>query len=118
MRNYVIKPGFRGMFSVDQEKEDYNVVEPMRSHIDWAYVAPEDGVLNISQNEKKEVKKGDIVIAFYSSPYTKNTVIVIDNEQWKENIQAEEEYENTRKEQCECDMCEKCECDACPNCAA
>lgn len=110
MRNYVIKPGFRGMFSMDQENEDYNVVEPMRSHIDWAYVVPEDGVLNISKDEKKEVKKGDIAIVFYASPYTKNTVIMINNEQWKENIQAEEEYENAHKEKCECDMCDQCEC--------
>lgn len=110
MKNYVIKPGYRGMFSINTENEEVDVIDSMSSHIDWVYDVPEDGVLKITDGETKEVKKGDKVIVFYSSPYTKNIAVVVTNAEWDENIKLEEEYKNKQKSdtRCECSDCETC----------
>lgn len=111
MRNYVVKPGMRGMFSINKETDEVDVVDCMRTHIDWAYQVPEDGILLLPEGVKKEVKKEDIVVVFYSAPYSQNIAVVINSDEWKENIKAECEYEKQQKDQkkdctcCECDCC-------------
>ena len=62
MKNYVIKPGFRGMISINKETEDIDIVKNIYSHIDWIYMAPEDGVLTMPDKTTKDIKKGDFVI--------------------------------------------------------
>lgn len=109
MRNYVIKPGYRGMFSMDKENEEVDLIDSMRSHIDWVYDVPEDGVLKITNGETKEVKKGNKVIVFYASPYTKNIAVVVDSAEWNENVLLEEEYNNDQKNKSCCGECD-CEC--------
>ena len=42
MKNYFIKPGLRGMFSIEKETFDMDVVNNIYSHIDWIYVVPEE----------------------------------------------------------------------------
>lgn len=112
MKNYVIKPGFRGMFSVEKETFDMDIVKNIYTHIDWVYVVPEDGVLKVPNNTEKDVKKGDIVISFYDAPYAKNPVIVINSDEWAENIRLESEYERQKEKNknkpCDADCCENC----------
>jgi hypothetical protein len=97
MRNYVIKPGYRGMFLINTENEEVDVIDSMSSHIDWVYDVPEDGILKITDGGTKEVKKGDKVIVFYTSPYTKNVAIVVNNAEWNENVEFEKEYNSIPK---------------------
>ena len=97
MRNYVIKPGYRGMFLINTENEEVDVIDSMSSHIDWVYDVPEDGILKITNGETKEVKKGDKVIVFYTSPYTKNIAIVVNSAEWNENVILEKEYNSIPK---------------------
>jgi len=106
MRKYVIKPGFRGMLSLDTEVENYDIIEPIRSHIDWVYSIPEDGVIKnpsdntLSTNDGMEVKAGDLVIAFYKAPYAKNQFVVISSKEWKENMDLERSMD---QKPCDCD---------------
>lgn len=97
MRNYVIKPGYRGMFLINTENEEVDVIDSMSSHIDWVYDVPEDGILKITDGGTKEVKKGDKVIVFYTSPYTRNVAIVVNSAEWNENVELEKEYNSIPK---------------------
>ena len=122
MKNYIIKPGVRGMFDIDVENDKFDVVDYFSTGIDWTYLVPEDGDLTVvldGENIKKSVKKNDIVVVFYKREYTKNRVIVIKNKEWKDNILAERKYdEDCRKEEvlkasvkaskpcCDCECCD------------
>lgn len=100
MKKYIIKPGIRGMFSVDKENGDVDIVDYLGTDIDWVYRVPEDGTLKIQLRNNEintyDVKEGDIVILFYLEEYTKNPIVIITNKEWRENIEAKEAY---RKEQ-------------------
>lgn len=109
MRNYVIKPGYRGMFLINTENEEVDVIDSMSTHIDWVYDVPEDGILKITDGGTKEVKKGDKVIVFYTSPYTKNVAIVVNSAEWNENIILEKEYNSVQKSNNHCKCCKCCE---------
>lgn len=119
MKKYIIKPGIRGMFSVDKENGDLDIVDYLGTDIDWVYRVPEDGTLKIQLRNNEintyDVKEGDIVILFYLEEYTKNPIVIITNKEWRENIEAKEAY---RKEQelkranndspcCKCDCCKR-----------
>lgn len=110
MKNYIVKPGTRGMFSVDTENvENVDVVETINSHIDWIYRIPENGVV-MCEGQKKDVVAGDLVIMFYKSPYCKNIAIVVHNDEWNENILLEKEYNHNK-------LSESCTNEYCPDCA-
>lgn len=104
MRNYVIKPGYRGMFLINTENEEVDVIDSMSTHIDWVYDVPEDGILKIADGGTKEVKKGDKVIVFYTSPYARNVAIVVNSAEWNENVELEKEYNSIPKNN-NCDEC-------------
>lgn len=111
MKNYLIKPGIRGMFSVELDPVKLDVIDSTPSHIDWMYIAPDDGKIVLPSGEETEVKKDDIVVVFYNSPYTKNSVVVVDNNKWKENIELEREYKTRQEPNTEsCRYCETCDC--------
>ena len=111
MKNYLIKPGIRGMFSVELDPIKLDVIDVTPSHIDWMYIVPDDGKITLPSGEEAKVKKGDIVVVFYDSPYTKNPVVVINNNEWKENIELEREYKTKQElnKEC-CGDCEICDC--------
>lgn len=114
MRNYIIKPGVRGVFSMDAELNDFDVIDPIASHIDWVYTIPEDGEVQLKNGAKKQVKKGDVVVVFYASPYTKNQFVVVDSEEWRENIKLEDEYKEAQKQsdnESQCCDCVDCCCE-------
>ena len=92
-----------------------------RSSIDDVFFIKEDTKVVFDRGEYKaelEAKAGDIVVTFYEEQFP-NRVIVVDNKQWKENLEAYEAYEQQMKEEwakkndvpC-CDCCENC-CKSC-----
>lgn len=97
MKNYFIKPGFRGMISINKETEDPDIVKNIYSHIDWIYMVPEDGMLTMPDKTTRNVKKDDFVICFYSAPYAKNPVVVVESDEWVENVKLESEYERQKE---------------------
>lgn len=116
MTKYIIKPGMRGLFSVNHEENKFDVIDYMHTNIDWAYQVPEDGEL-IVEDEMMQVKKDDIVIVFYSRPYKIHKAIVIDSKEWKDNIAAEKAYEEEQRSKKTSDCCDggSC-CECCENC--
>lgn len=99
MNKYITKAGISALIAFNTETEEVSAVDYLRTHIDWVYQIPEDGVLQ-TENGEKTVKKGDIVIKFYPcKEYPITQVIVIRNAEWKNNIKNERLYnESLRKE--------------------
>lgn len=95
MTKYLIRSGIRGMFKFS-DSGDIDVIDYIRTNIDWVYVADEGGEITYKGQKITKtvpVKAGDIVIAFYEHPGIENPVVVIDNELWKQNIKNENEDE-------------------------
>ena len=90
MKKYFLKPGVSGMVSVDPETMDVNMVEYCRTGIDWIYEVPDDGTITVKDSDIQNtpVKGGSIVILFYSDYGLKHRAVIIDNEEWRENIEA------------------------------
>lgn len=108
MSRYLIKQGKRGMVSLD-ENDDFDIIDYMRTNIDWVYEVPEDGVLEYKTEDKVkmyDVKKGNFVIQFYTNPNNVHDIIIIDNKEWKENVDALKKIELERAT----GMCETCIC--------
>lgn len=66
-----------------------DTIEPIRVYIDDVYVAPEDIEVRYKKNGKEIVtkaKKGDIIISFYDDPTIINRIVVIKNDEWRENV--------------------------------
>ena len=96
-----------------------------RNSIDDVFFIKEDTKIVFERGEYKtelEAKAGDIVVTFYEEQFP-NRVIVVNNEQWKENLETYEAWEQKRKEEwaannsnpCSkpcCGDC-KCECESC-----
>lgn len=116
MKNYIIKPGVRGLFSYNPETEDLDYTDYMRTNIDWAYLVPEDGEVKFIEDGNtivKSVKKNDVIIQFYKADGQKNRIIVVKSKEWKENIIGMAKAEEAKrleatKEPCCCDDCENC----------
>ena len=106
MNKYITKPGISALIAFNTETEEVSAVDYLRTHIDWVYQIPEDGVLQ-TENGEKTVKKGDIVIKFYPCrEYPITQAIVIRNTEWKNNIKNERIYNESLRKECvlkECD---------------
>ena len=88
-----------------------------RASIDDIFFIKEDTKVVFDRGEYKtelEATAGDIVVTFYEEQFP-NRVIVVNNEQWKENLEAYAVWEQKQKEEwaekksdpcCEC--CCKC----------
>lgn len=108
MNKYLIKPGIRGMFSINENNE-LDVQDYLRTTIDWCYRVPEDGVLSLKLDEKLkelgieqkdiEVKKDDIVMVFYPKQGLKNILAVVHNEDWIEIIDTKDPAESISKQE-------------------
>jgi len=120
MKTYLIKEGIRGLFSVD-ENNNLDLQDYDSSRINWMYRVEHDGTLTYRKKDGSEktfdVKKGDMVIEFYSGYNYPNQCIVIRNDQWNENIEAyraaalkraEEDKKNAQKITPNCENCENC----------
>ena len=89
MSKYLIKEGNRGMFKVDTD--DIDVIDYSSSGINWIYQADDDGAVTYKNGETSytvDVKKGDLVIQFYQHEGRNHPIIVIDDDNWKENIEG------------------------------
>ena len=70
-----------------------------RASIDDVFFIKEDTKVVFDRGEYKaelEAKAGDIVVTFYEEQFP-NKVIVVNNEQWKENLEAYEVWEQDAK---------------------
>lgn len=112
MIKYLLKEGTRGMFSVNTETEAVDVIDYTSTCIDWVYQVPEDGTLFFKDGDstiEKQVHSGNLVLKFYKREGVKNVIVVVDNEEWKENAYGinEAAIERAKKfaETCECAEC-------------
>jgi hypothetical protein len=92
-----------------------------RSSIDDVFFIKEDTKVVFERGEYKaelDAKAGDIVVTFYEEHFP-NRVIVVNNEQWKENLETYEAWEQIQKEEwaakkvngdpcCDCECCKGC----------
>lgn len=122
MKKYFLKPGMSGMVSVDAETTNVDMIDYCRTGIDWIYEVPEDGELSVKESDIQNVpvKKGNIVILFYADYGLKHRAVVIDNAEWKENMDAykAKQLEDAKKyadpSKCyeACSDCPNCKCEA------
>lgn len=115
MVKYCAKVNNACIYKADFEKEEFEQVSYF-SDIDYRYIIPEDGILEITDNDgnKKsiEVKQYDMVLKMYSTTdnYRDREYIVIDNLELKDYYRRRiERLEADRKER-EAAMDEKCCC--------
>lgn len=106
-------------FDDSNEIVDVDVMQPTSLRIDYAYAAPDDmmiSYINGDKTEHKNVRKGDIILAFYELPSDApadseevkkyKRIIVISSEDWKNNMRAFEYVINNRKNNdCNCSTC-------------
>lgn len=108
MITYFVKPSgnFNRMIKFDDETKECDAIEYDWTDINWIFVVPEDGALNVSEKgtkKVKDVKKGQIVIQFYDREYSSTDCIVIDNPEWIKRIEEKTVWENDKN--CSCDEC-------------
>lgn len=112
MNRYLIKPGIRGMFCVNEDMQ-LSASDYVSTDIDWVYLVPEDGILNVQLEDNETVtypvSKDNLVIVFYKRDGQKQRVIVLDNKQWIENINGIKEESLKRAKKYEEDTNENCE---------
>lgn len=93
MKKFIIKDSIRGMFSIDEENNSYDILDYISTNIDWIYQADADGTVILKEGDsticEKQVTAGDIVIKFYKKNYDTNRIVVISSEEWKQNIEAD-----------------------------
>lgn len=94
MIKYILPQDSRLLIKVDTENvENISTVDYTDSRINWLWVVDEDGEL-----EGKPIKKGNVVISFYSTSYydAKDKIIILDNpeltEFYKEMKEAKQDY--------------------------
>lgn len=116
MVKYCAKINNANIYKVDFEKEEFESVRYF-SDIDYSYVIPEDGILEITDkngNKKSiEVKQYDLLLKMYSTTgdYDDKEFIVIDNPELKdyyrrriERLEADRKARKvTTEKRCCCD---------------
>lgn len=116
MVKYCAKINNANIYKVDFEKEEFESVSHF-SDIDYRYVIPEDGILEITDkngNKKSiEVKQYDLLLKMYSTTgdYDDKEFIVIDNPELKdyyrrriERLEADRKARKvTTEKRCCCD---------------
>lgn len=118
MVKYCAKINNANIYKVDFEKEEFESVSYF-SDIDYRYVIPEDGILEITDkngNKKSiEVKQYDLLLKMYSTTgdYDDKEFIVIDNPELKDyyrrRIERLEADRKARKVTTEKGCCCDCE---------
>lgn len=93
MNKYLINPEMRGMVQL-KEDQTIKMIDYTRSDIDWIYEIPEDGTISIEGTDiqNREVKQDDLVVVFYKREGQVHRAIVLDNAEWKENLQGVRKY--------------------------
>lgn len=99
MKTYLLNPDTSDMLCFEDTDKTVSCVRAFGHHVRQALPIMEDGILKVSEEDVRNVSKGDVVVLFWkNSNYTKSSVIVIKSPEWFENILAEFEFENKRSE--------------------
>lgn len=123
MVKYCAKVKDSSIYKVDFEKEEFEVIGYF-SVIDYCYIMPEDGILEITDedgNKKSiEVKQYDMVLKMYSTTdnYQDKEYIVIDNPELKDYYRRRIERLEADRKARKVATNEKCCCDCEPEVAA
>lgn len=116
MTKYCAKVKNSIIYKVDFEKEEFEVIDYF-SGIDYCYIIPEDGILEITDkngNKKSiEVKQYDMILKMYSTTgnYEDKEFIVIDNPELKDYYRRRIARLEADKKAREAANNEKCCCD-------
>ena len=114
MIKYIYAKGSQ-LIKFDKDTENISCLDFTGAHIDWIWVADEDGVLN-----DEEVKAGDVIIAFYEVTGDERRVIVVKDQKIKDFYKELSDHYKMRKlerqatECCDC-ACPECECETAAN---
>lgn len=115
MNKYTIKENLRGMYYLGEDGE-MDIQDYTPSRINYMYVVDHDGKLTyIKRDGSKtefDVKKGDFILEFYSGYDFPNQCIVLQNDLWRNNLEAYQLECLKRAQNKECDN------DCVPECAA
>lgn len=123
MVKYCAKVKDSSIYKVDFEKEEFEVIGYF-SDIDYHYIMPEDGILEITDedgNKKSiEVKQYDMVLKMYSTTdnYQDKEYIVIDNPELKDYYRRRIERLEADRKARKVATNKKCCCDCEPEVAA
>ena len=99
MKNFIIADGGALMF--DTDTQNVTTVDSKRESIRRIWVADEDAHLKANFGEytkEADIKAGDIVIAFWDQDFP-NKVVVINNDEWLENLKTYDAIMQARKEE-------------------
>ena len=115
----MIKESLRGLYYLGEDGE-MEVQDYTPSHINYMYVVDHDGKLTyIKRDGSKtefDVKKGDLVLEFYSGYDFPNQCIVVQSDLWKNNIETQRQEALKRAQNKGCvNDCNDCPC--MPECA-
>lgn len=99
MKTYLLNPYTADMLCFEDIDKTVSYVKEYGDHVRKAIPIMEDGALKVSEEDVRNVSKGDIVVLFWGNhDYIKNSVIVIKSPEWFENLLAKIEFENKRSE--------------------
>ena len=106
---------------IDFNKQTVDMIDSIRCGISDCYIVPEDLEVRYKKDGKyivTKASKGDVIVTFYREEWVINPVVVVKNNEWKENILAYIKREEARKNDAVIDatysICRKsCDCDCC-----
>ena len=103
MKKYVTSN--RDLIVFDTDTMDITTVESCRTAIDWMYIAPDDGVLNVGT----PVKKGQVVMLMYGFdktglPKLPRKTIVLQDEVFAEHVRKFNELDKAERTRYELDV--------------
>lgn len=87
--------------------------ESTREGISRIFYLKEDTKIYVNregQEQELDAKAGDLVISFYESEFP-HKIIVINSDEWKENLEAYEAAMQKRKEEWAKEKCGECPCE-------
>lgn len=115
MKTWYITPS--NNIVIDTDNEDAKIVDDNYTSINSCYIASEDCKIKFTDSKTKgwteyEVKKGQIVLTFYSKEMP-NQLVILDSKEFLENLNGYREAMQKEKEEwaskkCCGDCCESC----------
>ena len=113
MKTYLLNSETSDALCFEDTNKTVSYVKAYSDHVRKVIPIMEDGALKVSEEDVRNVSKGDIVVLFWKNDkYTKNSVIIIKSTEWFENILSEIEFENKRsKRNVILDECDSLYCD-------
>lgn len=108
MKNYFIQDEGSTLIEVngyENGKLDLKLHERIYADIDWAWLAPEDGIVNYNDKEYP-VKANDIIFKLYrkwdgSGCRLASDIIIVSNDAWVKHIIKAKESEKASQDACE-----------------